>query len=218
MEVKYQYIGFDNSNCFTCFPRVMRHSWCVCMCVWFLPSHWSQRVDPLFSSRGGSPVALAAGRRRIGAGSSASASTSPCLPAEPSECPCGSGNTKITLYQQDKTNSLSRLNITEKNVAHLLHLLKYYLPVFDSPGGHLIRHHDLVVMVGHHQPEGLLENIFNEILSLPFAWAFGLWLATFRVSLVPCFGFGLRVVLHGVDAAEVLAGVAAPYVVECRNG
>lgn len=34
------------------------------------------------------------------------------------------------------------------------------------PGRHLIRHHDIVISIRHQEPEGLLEPIFGEMLSL----------------------------------------------------
>lgn len=63
------------------------------------------------------------------------------------------------------------------------------------PDRKLIRHHDLVVRVGHQQPYGVLQDALDELLLAPTA-------APRRLLT------GV-VVLRRVDAAEVLAGVAA---------
>lgn len=89
-------------------------------------------------------------------------------------------------------------------------MLWHFSPLI-LPGWHLISHHDLVISIGHEQPEGLLENIFDEMLSIPMAWDLGLRLTTFRASFASRLGIGLGVMLQGVNTTEVFAGVAAPY-------
>lgn len=68
------------------------------------------------------------------------------------------------------------------------------------PDGQLIRHHDLVICVGHQQPDGVLEDTLDELL-----------LATISpgTAAATCWLFAGVVVLGRVDAAKVLAGVAA---------
>lgn len=69
-----------------------------------------------------------------------------------------------------------------------------------SPGGHLVSHHDMLVSIGHQQPDGILEHILND--------------------LVPRLSPGLgspSLSLGRVDAAEVLACVAA-LTTACEEG
>lgn len=63
------------------------------------------------------------------------------------------------------------------------------------PDRKLIRHHDLVVRVGHQQPDGVLQDALDELILAP--------------SAAPRRLLAGVVVLRRVDAAEVLAGVAA---------
>lgn len=69
-----------------------------------------------------------------------------------------------------------------------------------SPDGQLVGHHHFVISVGHQQPYGILQDALDELL-----------LSTVPASATatPCWLFAGMVVLRGVDAAEVLAGVAA---------
>lgn len=68
------------------------------------------------------------------------------------------------------------------------------------PDRQLIGHHDLVVSVGHQQPDGVLQDALDKLL-----------LATVSTctTAAPCWLFAGMVVLRGVDAPKVLAGVAA---------
>lgn len=67
------------------------------------------------------------------------------------------------------------------------------------PDRKLVRHHDLLVRVGHQQPDGVLQDALDEpLLALPA-----------RVAAAPCWLLAGVVVLRGVNAPEVLAGVAA---------
>lgn len=67
------------------------------------------------------------------------------------------------------------------------------------PDRKLIGHHDLVVGVGHQQPDGVLQDAFDELLlALPAC-----------AAAAPCWLLAGVVVLRGVDAPEVLAGVAS---------
>lgn len=82
-----------------------------------------------------------------------------------------------------------------------------------SPGGHLVGHHDLVVGVGHEQPEGLLQDVFDEMLPFRLGRDLELRLAPIAAAAVAsgrALGVRLVVVLQGVDAAKVFAGVATP--------
>lgn len=67
------------------------------------------------------------------------------------------------------------------------------------PDRKLIGHHDLVVRVGHEQPDGVLQDTLDELL-LAFAAC---------AAAAPCRLLAGVVVLRGVDAPEVLAGVAS---------
>lgn len=67
------------------------------------------------------------------------------------------------------------------------------------PDRQLIGHHDLVVGVGHQQPDGVLQDALNELL---------LFAIPSRAAAAPCWLLAGVVVLRRVDAAEVLAGVA----------
>lgn len=66
------------------------------------------------------------------------------------------------------------------------------------PDRQLIGHHDLVVSVGHQQPDGVLQDALDELL-----------LATSGTAAAPCWLLAGMIVLRGVDAPKVLAGVAA---------
>lgn len=68
------------------------------------------------------------------------------------------------------------------------------------PDRQLVGHHDLVVSVGHQQPDGVLQDALDELL-----------LATVSpgTAAAPCWLLAGMVVLRGVDAPKVLAGVAA---------
>lgn len=79
----------------------------------------------------------------------------------------------------------------------------------NSPGWHLIRHHDIVISVGHQQPKRLLQNVFNEMLPFSVSRHFGLRFAAIRAAFTPELSFPFEVMLQRVDAAKVLAGVAA---------
>lgn len=68
------------------------------------------------------------------------------------------------------------------------------------PDRQLIGHHDLVVCVGHQQPDGVLQHTLDELL---------LSTVSSCAAAAPCWLFAGMVILRGVDAAEVLAGVAA---------
>lgn len=73
------------------------------------------------------------------------------------------------------------------------------------PDRQLIGHHDLVVSVGHQQPDGVLEDALDELL---------LSAISSRTTAAPCWLLARMVVLRRVDAAEVLAGVAATWIGE----
>lgn len=64
---------------------------------------------------------------------------------------------------------------------------------FFLPDGQLIRHHDLLVCVGHEQPDGILQYTFNEL----------------GLSVAPCCLLTRVVILRRVYTAKVLACVAA---------
>lgn len=59
------------------------------------------------------------------------------------------------------------------------------------PGRHLVRHHDTVVRVGHQQPDRVLQDVFDEVLT------------SVHVHL----RFRFVIVLRRVDASEIFAGV-----------
>lgn len=81
-----------------------------------------------------------------------------------------------------------------------------------SPRWHLIRHHDLVVGVGHEQPEGLLQDVFDEMFPFCLRRDLELGLAPIGASFTSGWALGncLVVVFQGVNAAKVFAGVATP--------
>ena len=62
-----------------------------------------------------------------------------------------------------------------------------------SPAGQLVGHHDLVVCVGHKEPDGVLEDILDELV----------------VCGVSCLLLVGVVVLGGVHTAKVLARITA---------
>lgn len=68
------------------------------------------------------------------------------------------------------------------------------------PDRQLIGHHDLVVCVGHKQPDGVLQDTLDKLLLAAISAG---------AAAAPCWLFAGVVVLRRVDAAEVLAGVAA---------
>lgn len=59
------------------------------------------------------------------------------------------------------------------------------------PGGQLVRHHDAVIRVGHQQPDGVLQDALNELLTF----------------LRVCDHFCFVIILRGVNASKVFAGV-----------
>ncbi|TNN43571.1 hypothetical protein EYF80_046234 [Liparis tanakae] len=85
----------------------------------------------------------------------------------------------------------------------LLHLpqplLVFSQDPLNVPGGHLVRHHDLLVSVGHQTPHGLLANVFDGTLSVALARGLGLRLGSFRVSSASQLGSDLGVVFQSAN-------------------
>lgn len=81
---------------------------------------------------------------------------------------------------------------------------------FVVPDRQLIGHHDLVISVGHQQPDGVLKDALDKLL---------LSTVSSGTTAAPCWLLARMVVLRRVDAAEVLAGVAATWMKEkrCKN-
>lgn len=59
------------------------------------------------------------------------------------------------------------------------------------PGRHLVRHHDAVIRVGHQQPDGVLQDVLDELLAF----------------LCDRMYFFFTIILRRVNASEILAGV-----------
>lgn len=83
---------------------------------------------------------------------------------------------------------------SQQRVIQAHHLLRF------SPDRQLVGHHHFVISVGHQQPYGILQDAFDELLlaAIPAS-----------AAAAPCWLFAGMVVLRGVDAPKVLAGVAA---------
>lgn len=76
------------------------------------------------------------------------------------------------------------------------------------PDRQLIGHHDLVVGVGHQQPDGVLQDTLDELLLTSISSG---------TTAAPCRLLAGMVVLRRVDTAKVLAGVAA-LAAACMDG
>lgn len=90
-------------------------------------------------------------------------------------------------------------HIINKKVALFYSLLTGKRSVLRSlsvlPRWHLVRHHDLVIGIGHEQPEGLLQNTLDEIFPFCLRRDLQLGLAPIGASVTSGFGFGFGLVV-----------------------